>query len=197
MIPLIIGGVTLVVGYVICEDGCDIFSSRSNRKHSSNNENNYSNDLIQYKQFQTLKVGIYATTFKEFNTLLSQIKNTEFEKLVYDAPSFQTTSLTQDLDSDTSKEPLQIIEDLEKSLSDLNTLFNTYNKKLGYVVIHSDDYASYNESDTEIVKTTLRLAKMIDRVCHLDVLSKDTEMSKKSQKILRKAKELVGKFDSK
>jgi len=202
MTRLILGGVTLgVIGYAFCEDGCDILPSKSSHKNSADDDenttfgfprNNVKLDID--RQFHTIKVGIYETTLTEFNTLLSQIKNTDFEKPTYDEPILKIAILSQYSDNDISEESWMMIEDLKKSLSDLDTLFETYNKKLGYIVAHSDDYSTYTETDKEIVKTALTLAKMIDKICHL-VLFKDGEISKKSQKVLRKSKELLDKLN--
>ena len=81
-------------------------------------------------------------------------------------------------------------------LKPLNEILEDYIGRLEDIVNKSNDYRSYSQSEKEIVMTTLSIAKTVKNVCDAPVIDENGEITRKSKRVLKKAKEFTEKIQA-
>jgi len=79
-------------------------------------------------------------------------------------------------------------------LEPLNDMFEDYIEKMEEIVDKSVDYRTYTSSEKEIILITASIAKTVKNICDAPVIDEDGEVTRKSKRVLRKAKKLTEKL---
>jgi hypothetical protein len=79
-------------------------------------------------------------------------------------------------------------------LEPLNEIFEEYINTLENIVDKSDDYHTYSKSEKEIVMTTALIAKTVKNICDAPVIDENGEITKKSKRVLKKARKITEKL---
>ena len=79
-------------------------------------------------------------------------------------------------------------------LKPLNDTFEEYIETLEKIVNVSDDYRAYSQSEKEQVMITASIATTVKNICDTAIIDADGKVTKISQQVLQKAKELTQKL---
>lgn len=80
-------------------------------------------------------------------------------------------------------------------LNPLNNEFKNYIDSLEDIVDNSDDYSTYSEEDKKVVMLTVSIAKTVKNICDVPIIDENGEITKKSKRALKTAKEFVSKLE--
>ena len=79
-------------------------------------------------------------------------------------------------------------------LEPLNEIFEEHIDTLEDIVDKSNDYRTYSQSEKEIVMITVSIAKTVKNICDAPVIDENGEITRKSKRVLKKAKRLTEKL---
>lgn len=79
-------------------------------------------------------------------------------------------------------------------LTPLNNIFEEYIDILDDIVDKSIDYRSYSEKEKQTVMTTASIAKTVKNICDAPVIDENGEVTRKSKRVLSKARRLTEKL---
>jgi len=80
-------------------------------------------------------------------------------------------------------------------LEPLNEELEDYIEKMEKVVDKSIDYRTYTQSEKEIIMITASIAKTVKNICDAPVIDENGEVTRKSKRVLRKARKLTDKLE--
>jgi len=83
---------------------------------------------------------------------------------------------------------INILEVLQNDLDD-------YIDKLENIVEYSTDYRSYTDKDKQVVMITASIAKSVKNICDAPIIDSNGKVTRKSRRVLNKAKELNTKLN--
>ena len=79
-------------------------------------------------------------------------------------------------------------------LEPLNDIFENYIDKLDKIVTKSTNYQTYSQNKKEIVMIAASIAQTIKNICDTPIIDENGEVTRKSKKVLKKAKEFTEKI---
>lgn len=80
-------------------------------------------------------------------------------------------------------------------LEPLNTEFENFIDKLENIVDNSDDYSVYSDEDKKVVMVTVSIAQTVKNICDVPIIDENGEITRKSKRALKTAKEFVLKLE--
>lgn len=83
------------------------------------------------------------------------------------------------------------IKETSSVLLELNKIFVPYVNNLAYIVKKSNHYPDYSDDDKQLVMLSASMAQTLKNVCDAPVLNQDGEIEIKSQRVLRRARDLI------
>ena len=198
---LLIGGVTLAtVGYGIkqyCEDeGCGFFDDLFDEDSETQEEYQpVKESVIPLSDEDTLlnfyyyKVSLYETTMREFKLLYNRLENCNIGSLTHSDYEFDIEEI--DHSKDGFKKVLKRILKYGIFMDKTSHLLDNEVYKLREILEVSVDYATFSEKDQETTQKACNLAKVIDALCHVEIVSEDGVATKDSKILLKSQKRVV------
>lgn len=80
-------------------------------------------------------------------------------------------------------------------LEPLNNEFENYIDSLEDIVDKSVNYSTYSEEDKKVVMLTVSIAQTVKNICDVPIIDENGEITRKSKRALKKAKNFVSKLE--
>lgn len=87
------------------------------------------------------------------------------------------------------------VEEFDSVLIPLNKIFEEYIDKIETIVDKSNDYSKYSENDKKIVMVTASIAQTIKNVCDAPIIDEEGTVTRKSKRVMKKAKIFISKLE--
>ncbi len=121
------------------------------------------------------------------------------EEAKYEARSNLSKAEAQAEQMDTARvvveEILSRINEFDEVLRELNEIFYRKIAKLEFIVDESTDYRTYTKRQKSIVIITASIAKTIKNICDAPIIDKEGEVTRKSERVLKKATDFISKLE--
>jgi len=79
-------------------------------------------------------------------------------------------------------------------LEPLNKEFENYIDEMEYIVDRATDYRTYSDIEKQTIMATASIAKTVKNICDAPIIDENGEVTRKSKRVLRKAKKLTEKL---
>jgi len=86
------------------------------------------------------------------------------------------------------------VDEFIEILEPLNDIFEDYIDILENIVVKSNDYRDYTHAEKENVMITASIAQTVKNICDAPIIDENGKVTRKSKKVLTKAKELTQKL---
>ena len=144
--------------------------------------------LSSVEEFYSLKDDIANNSYKEFEAVISKIKNIDVKIVQIELKNNQPSAnlYKNKLDS--------VSKELSKKLVILDNLFTTHIKKLKQIVSSCDDFNHISHSDKNTISDTMVLANSIADILNIKLVSKKDKPTKKSIKLVTEIDKVIDQF---
>lgn len=78
----------------------------------------------------------------------------------------------------------------------LTNEFESYIDKMDNIVLKNKDYATYNENSKKTIMITLSIAQTVKNICDTPIIDENGEITRKSKRVLLRAKEFCSKLEN-
>jgi len=87
------------------------------------------------------------------------------------------------------------VQEFIRILEPINETLENYIDELEEIVDASNDWRTYSQEDKETVMITASIAKTVKNICDTPIIDENGEVTRKSKRVLQKAKELTQKLN--
>ncbi|RLA79445.1 MAG: hypothetical protein DRG78_12960 [Epsilonproteobacteria bacterium] len=87
------------------------------------------------------------------------------------------------------------IEEFANILKPLDEIFEDYIEKMEDIVDESNDYSKYSDDNKKVILITVSIAQTIKNICDAPIIDEEGKVTRKSKRVIKKAKKFILKLE--